>query len=415
MWSDAPPVAVLALALVLGACGGSRKDAGERAEDPAAAAARKVTAAARADLERAGELAKEGRTEAAWTAWRAARDRLGETPEVAATADGIRRAEKAARHESRYKAALAALNGDKEAKTEEERMAAFEKAIEAGTAFLSDYPDSKHRAEIEAGIGYAKSERKLRADYLEALKRAGAALDGGKPREALAAAREAIGHLDRPPARALEDRALAALAPEDMVYVAAGFFLSGKNREKTFCPGFYIDRHEVTNRRYARFVKATGHAAPEGWAGGKIPEGREEHPVVHVTIEDALAYAKWAKMRLPTELEWERAARGKDGRAYPWGNEWDASKGNFAPGGTLPVGSRPFDRSPDGVMDMGGNVMELTVPVDDPAGATMGPVIKGGHWSDDFHPEYALTFSRWPVDRKHQDVATGFRCARSLP
>ena len=77
------------------------------------------------------------------------------------------------------------------------------------------------------------------------------------------------------------------------------------------------------------------------------------------------------------------------------------------------LGSKPLDVSPDGVLDMGGNVMEMTLPLSDPTGQTVGPAMKGGHWSDDLHPEYALTFARYAVERDHEDAGSGFRCVKA--
>jgi formylglycine-generating enzyme required for sulfatase activity len=108
--------------------------------------------------------------------------------------------------------------------------------------------------------------------------------------------------------------------------------------QKVSLSAFYIDRVPVTNAEYMKFVKATGHRMPAHWANAaeKIPEGKENHPVTHVNITDAEAYAKWAKKRLPTEAEWEKAARGPDGLEYP------AGKSSF------------------GCLDMAGNVWEWT-------------------------------------------------------
>ncbi|MBE7413701.1 MAG: SUMF1/EgtB/PvdO family nonheme iron enzyme [Deltaproteobacteria bacterium] len=91
---------------------------------------------------------------------------------------------------------------------------------------------------------------------------------------------------------------------------------------------FYIDRYEVTNKRFKRFVDATGRPHPEHWKGGRIPDGREDHPVVYVSWADADAFCKWEAKRLPTEQEWEKAARGTDGRTFPWGDKFDRNKGN---------------------------------------------------------------------------------------
>lgn len=132
---------------------------------------------------------------------------------------------------------------------------------------------------------------------------------------------------------------------------------------------FAIDRTEVTNGEYADFVKESGHAPPPGgvWDGARPKPGEERLPVTNVTYEDARAFAAWrskrdgAAYRLPTEEEWEYAARGGDAaRAYPWGSEWVAGYANLGGAAAAPVGSYPSGRTPQGLEDMVGNVWEWT-------------------------------------------------------
>lgn len=127
-------------------------------------------------------------------------------------------------------------------------------------------------------------------------------------------------------------------------------------------PGYYIGVTEVTNAQYKGFVDATGRVAPPHWSGGQGPSDLANHPVVNADWGDAQAYCDWAGLRLPSELEWERAARGTEGRTYPWGAAWDASRcrcaENCGPGTTAPVGSYPSGASPCGALDMAGNLME---------------------------------------------------------
>ena len=131
-------------------------------------------------------------------------------------------------------------------------------------------------------------------------------------------------------------------------------------------PGFLIDEHEVTNAEYARFLQESGYRPQESqnflrhWGGPTPPAELADHPVVYVDLDDARAYTRWAGKRLPTELEWHRAAQGDDGRAWPWGNEFDSGRCNGDGDATAPVGSHPEGRSPFGCHDMAGNVWEWT-------------------------------------------------------
>jgi len=129
-------------------------------------------------------------------------------------------------------------------------------------------------------------------------------------------------------------------------------------------PAFYIDRTEVTNKQFKQFLEATGYAPDrpdyflKDWSGGSYPQGREDHPVVWVSLEDARAYARWAGKSLPTEEQWQKAAQGTDGRIWPWGNNYAPDKANMDSRDTRPVGSYPEGASPCGCLDMAGNVWE---------------------------------------------------------
>ncbi len=131
-------------------------------------------------------------------------------------------------------------------------------------------------------------------------------------------------------------------------------------------PAFYIDKTEVTNKQFKRFLDKTSYE-PEWpknflkhWKNGNYPKGKANHPVVWVSLAEAKAYAKWAGKRLPTEAEWQKAAQGTDGRNWPWGNIYDPNKANTDSVGTMPAGSYPAGASPYGAMDMAGNVWEWT-------------------------------------------------------
>ena len=171
---------------------------------------------------------------------------------------------------------------------------------------------------------------------------------------------------------------------------------------------FDISQTPITNRQYAAFVRVTGHPAPDvdratwagyglihpwprtrkfAWRAGRLPEGRGDHPVVLVSYADAVVFAAWLsretgqRWRLPTEAEWEKAARGTEGRRFPWGDAFDPARLNShdrGPFETMPVGQFPDGASPFGVLDAAGQVFEWTA-------TDAGPgrhIVKGGSWDD---------------------------------
>lgn len=194
-----------------------------------------------------------------------------------------------------------------------------------------------------------------------------------------------------------------------MVLVPAGEFYFGPDRVKLTLPDYYIDRFPVTNAEYKKFVEATGAPEPTHWRRGAWPEGKADHPVVNVTWEQAAAYADWVGKRLPTEEEWEKAARGTDGREWPWGSSFDSSRCNTNESGiwdTTPVGKySPAGDSPCGAADMAGNVWEWV-------GGKPSPLrmpLRGGDWLDTM--EEARTHSRRMHTPKRKNDFIGFRCA----
>jgi formylglycine-generating enzyme required for sulfatase activity len=215
--------------------------------------------------------------------------------------------------------------------------------------------------------------------------------------------------------------------PSGMVYCKPGTFYMGSDadkpdekpkRQETIEKGFFIDRSEVTNAAYKEFCDATQRKAPAHWKDGKIPEGKEDHPVVHVTWRDASDYAQWAGKRLPTEKEWEYAARGPDGRRYPWGDEWDpsadkdrcnaskASRGTTVSAGSLSIGAGPF-----GTVDQAGNVFEWTADAYTPEPSHR--IIKGGSFLLAEDLPRASKRGHFEPDKAFDWL--GFRCAQSLP
>ncbi|MFQ6015756.1 MAG: formylglycine-generating enzyme family protein [Anaerolineae bacterium] len=220
-----------------------------------------------------------------------------------------------------------------------------------------------------------------------------------------------------------------------MIEIPAGPFIMGSNigdpdegpAHEVDLPAFEIDKFEVTNADFAKFVEATDYVTDAEKAGQKIwrdyAAGKENHPVVKVTWNDAVAYCQWLGKRLPTEAEWEKAARGTDERVFPWGNEWDPQKANVkATGlrGTAAVGSFGAGASPYGVEDIAGNVWEWTADwyqpypgntVEDPYYGERFKVTRGGAWFEE-EPQ-VRAFNRNAADPNITAVdELGFRCAR---
>ncbi len=220
-----------------------------------------------------------------------------------------------------------------------------------------------------------------------------------------------------------------------MVEIPAGTFVLGNDNsdpneapaQDMDLPAFMIDTFEVTNADFANFVEATGYVtyregegSPQNWRAA-YAEGKDNHPVVFVTFEDAQAFCEWAGKRLPTEFEWEKAARGPEGYLYPWGNDYDAAMLNGKDSGlrgTTAVGSYPPNSYQ--LFDMAGNVKEW---VESPYVAYPGSDYQDSHYSADFRSirgggwfdeaEFVLSTNRNGGDPKitaNDDI--GFRCAK---
>ena len=194
----------------------------------------------------------------------------------------------------------------------------------------------------------------------------------------------------------------------DMKFIPAGAFVMGGRDEDSpsnerpshtvYLSDYFISTFPVTNLDYLEFVQATGHRTPIHWQRGTFPTGTAQHPVTNVSWQDAMAYAEWRGARLPTEAEWEKAARGTDERPYPWGSrfvEGERCNSNNMIGTTTPVDEFPDGKSFYGLYDMAGNVYEWcadyydeeyyrTSPPADPPGPEGGQerVIRGGSFSE---------------------------------
>ncbi|QQS46344.1 MAG: SUMF1/EgtB/PvdO family nonheme iron enzyme [Acidobacteriota bacterium] len=224
-----------------------------------------------------------------------------------------------------------------------------------------------------------------------------------------------------------------ATVPEGMVKIEGGKFLMGRNdgapdegpAHEVEIKTFLLDIREVTNQDYKKFVDATGRRAPRHWGSdGSFAPAEALYPVTYVTWEDATAYAGWAGKRLPSEAEWEYAARGgKQDFIYPWGSEWRAGYANIdnkTQPRPAPVRSYVKDVSPFGVYDMAGNASEW---VQDHYSIKYGArpdtrlrVYRGGNFLDP--PEKSTNTFRWsdfPSDiPEDQIVRVGFRCAKDI-
>ena len=230
--------------------------------------------------------------------------------------------------------------------------------------------------------------------------------------------------------------------PEGMVYIPSGEFTIGSNEEdsknhalslgldkpwyadesperRIDIPGFYIDRYEVTNLQYYIFCQATDHKSPRNWQGQKFPEGEDSFPVTHVSFFDAAAFAKWAGKRLPNEMEWEKAARGTDGRKWPWEIFVDHPNNGFSGFMSEPVNKRKEWISPYGVYGMGHNVWEWIGEAYTYSGQPehrrgLFKVLRGGllqtHITIKFSPTY---FRNW-MNPESKLNFIGFRCAKSV-
>lgn len=236
--------------------------------------------------------------------------------------------------------------------------------------------------------------------------------------------------------------------PNPMLPVPAGTFPMGRTERTTvegqgnqdespihrvYVPDFRMDKFEVTNLQFKAFVDATGGKPPRHWKNGAIPQGKDNHPVNYVSWFEANDYCHWVGKRLPSEAEWEKAARGPKGLRFPWGDTFDPKKANTPQhwlalgkqGDTLPVGSFENGKSPYGLYDMAGNLYEWTDNWYKPYPNNYEPnvhygyknkVVRGGSWYDCLSYGCGLsapTFNRSRFAPVIRNKSFGFRCAKS--
>lgn len=271
---------------------------------------------------------------------------------------------------------------------------------------------------------------------------------------------------------AVNDPSLADVLDQSVVFIPAGNFIRGSDtgnynegpQQSVYLDAFKMDRYEVTNIQYSRFLSVIGSKPPSYWSDGNYPTGQADYPVVGISWEAANAYCAWAGKRLPTEAEWEKACRGPNGNLYPWGNQWDLQRANVdfttgslfesgqagsptawaytwqllraTPGigqlGLRPVGSYLDGPSFYGIMDLAGNASEWVLdwynwgdysrmPVQNPVNLEppWNHCVRGSAWHDPAGDIYQVQGSSRCSTRNSAhsiaDPRTGFRCAQSVP
>ena len=249
-------------------------------------------------------------------------------------------------------------------------------------------------------------------------------------------------------------------APDGMVLIPAGEFEMGSAKgaanerpvHTVYLDAFYMDTHEVTNAQYKAFIDENPEWQKKNitaeyhdgtylrlWDRNTYPEGKANHPVIYVSWYAAMAYAEWAEKRLPTEAEWEKAARGGlTGKVYPWGDTYDATHANYARYHNQPIAVGQYPPNGYGLYDMAGNVSEWCLDEYDPDFYAQSPrenpfshgtpeevirnfkvvkeknrILRGGCWSDN-GLFLGVAYRDWGPQH-YSSVFRGFRCVKDIP
>ena len=232
----------------------------------------------------------------------------------------------------------------------------------------------------------------------------------------------------------------AAAPPEGMVKIIGGTFVFKLQKKESFIPypdysqgktvtvkTFYMDKFPVANGQFKAFLDQSGYRPADAhnflkhWVNGTYPASQKNFPVVYVSLEDAKAFARWAGKRLPTEIEWQYAAQGPDGRKWPWGKAFDSTKCNAGLNRMTPVNAFPDGKSPFGVLDLVGNVWQLTNDVYDDGSYTF-IIIRGGSYFNPTSSWWYVKGGPQPLDQTQmllrispgfeRNATVGFRCVK---
>lgn len=243
--------------------------------------------------------------------------------------------------------------------------------------------------------------------------------------------------LQRTSGETADEESIASFILQKMILIPAGKFTMGEDftkkslgpRHTVYLDDYYIDQYHVTNLYYQTFVNETRRQAPPHWNGQQHPKAISNHPVAFVNWFDAEAYCNWAGKRLPSEAEWEKAARGTDGRMFPWGPKHLKNHANVYQEGiknTTMVNRYPQGKSPYGLYDMAGNLFQWTSDWFQPYPGNKTPhpnfgetlkVLRGGSFYDCSNYRCGIsfqTFNRISLLPQTRAISAGFRCAKSV-